>query len=963
MPRFTVNPPHRGQAKWYARAWAAALVLLAVLAPAMAQQYTFRGYGQPEGLGNLSVTCLVRDRAGYLWVCTENGMYRHDGREFQHFGESDGIQDTTMHGAAVDASGRVWAWASHDLYRFDGRRFAPVRPGGRSLSIGFGARIAAGPDHHLLVINKSSLLELQPSANGQSWDARPYFNPAQLQATPDLARLSSLYRDNRNRLWLGCGARICVVDNGQVNSWGETEGVLEDEWHSWTLDAHQRLWVRGMKHVLTLDSGAARFVDRDPPHAEITSAILFAPLIDDQHGSIATRTEAGLARWRADHWEEITLENGLPTTEISTLFITPDGTMWVGMSGGGLWRWLGYGTFESWTARRGLDRNPVWVVLRGPDHTITLGTRSGCWHIEAQSRAAQPCAFDGLPAAEIQVMAQDASGNLWIGQSTGLLYRVAAGERRAVHIADVPMMRKLFFDSQQRLWICSNLNLQVVQPGSTQLTRDPIPEGLGEITDIIQDEQGVLRIATQAGLLQRTNGAWHLLELPVTAKEGFSSVVSAGGGWFWAAGASHGIMRLHVSGEKADFAQWQTARNIADAAVYFSLIDRRGWLWLGTDAGVVVYDGHLWRKFDQEDGLIWNDTDQNSGYMDEDGSIWFGTSGGLAHVVRPEALINNTPLDLRVARLTVGARQLDASLGQRIPWERELPLDVHLQELNFSSAKKTHLKVRLRGLSDNWFETHDFELHYPALAPGQYTFEAIAENPDQQRASALVRQEFEVLPPWWQTVGFRALVAILLFGSLAAAWRWSMAKMEARRRSAERELRERAALLERATRDQLTRLWNRQAILEILAGAMESARINNRPLAVALIDIDHFKRVNDSMGHLVGDTVLRSVAEHIVKRTRAGDSLGRYGGEELLLVLPNALPQPPFLPIERLQRAVAKIPFVHDAKRFHITASFGVAWFEPTRDSIEDFIGRADEALYAAKDGGRDRVEYAPTGT
>jgi diguanylate cyclase (GGDEF)-like protein len=220
-----------------------------------------------------------------------------------------------------------------------------------------------------------------------------------------------------------------------------------------------------------------------------------------------------------------------------------------------------------------------------------------------------------------------------------------------------------------------------------------------------------------------------------------------------------------------------------------------------------------------------------------------------------------------------------------------------------------------------------------------------------------------VLPPWWQTVAFRTLVALVLFGSGAATWRWSVLKLETRRRTLERELKEREALLERATRDPLTRLWNRQAILEILARAMEAAKTNNRPLAVALIDIDHFKRVNDTMGHLMGDAVLRSLAEHIMKQIRADDSVGRYGGEELLWVLPDATPQKPFLPIERLQRTVAKIPFVHDGTRFHLTASFGVAWFTPGRDSIEDLIGRADDALYVAKERGRDRVEYASTGT
>lgn len=947
---------------------AAALLLLAALAagvftPTVAQQYTFRGYGQSDGLGNLSVTCLVQDHAGYLWICTENGLYRHEGREFERFGESAGLQDTEVRSAVVDAAGRLWVGTAHDLYLFDGQKFSAVRPDGHALSVAYGSRLASSPDNRLWVIDGERLLELTPAEGGRSWNARPYFDEQQRQSIPALDHLSSLYADPRGRLWLGCGTRICSADSGQVSSWGAAEGAPEDQWHAWAVDAQRRLWVRGLKHVLVLDSGANRFVSRDPPHSEITSDILNVPLIEDGHGSLLTRTDVGLARWQQDHWEEITLSSGLPTTAIAALVTTRDGTLWLGIFGGGLYRWLGYGTFESWTARRSPERNPVWVMVRAADNTITMGSRSGCLHIEARSRTTQPCDFDGLPSDEIQVVARDGSGNLWLGEATGPLYRVAGGERRAVHVADVPLMRKLFVDSDGRLWIGSNTALQIVQPGSTQLSRESLPEGLGAITDITEDERGVLWIATQGGLLRRMNGAWRLLQLPTQAPEGFSSVVAAGGGWYWASGASHGLMRLHVSGGKADFAQWQTTPSVAAAAVYFTHVDRRGWLWMGTDAGVVVYDGKQWRKFDQEDGLIWNDTDQNSVYEDEDGSIWIGTSGGLVHVLRPEALLNTTLLDLRIASLTVGTRRLETLSESSVPWHHDLPLDVQLQELNFSSASKTVLKVRLRGLSEEWFRTRDFDVHYPALAPGQYTFEAVAEDSDQQRTSAVIRRDFEVSPPWWQTNRFRALAAVLLFGTVAAAWRWSVVRLERRRLTLERELREREALLERATRDPLTRLWNRQAILEILMRAMATAQANRRPLAVALIDIDHFKRVNDTMGHLVGDLVLRSIAEHVTKGIRAGDSLGRYGGEELLLVLPEATEQRPFLPIERQQRAIAKIPFVHDGVRFHVTASFGVAWLATGGESMEELIGRADEMLYVAKERGRNRVEYALTGT
>jgi len=151
--------------------------------------------------------------------------------------------------------------------------------------------------------------------------------------------------------------------------------------------------------------------------------------------------------------------------------------------------------------------------------------------------------------------------------------------------------------------------------------------------------------------------------------------------------------------------------------------------------------------------------------------------------------------------------------------------------------------------------------------------------------------------------------------------------------------------------------------MEILHREIDTARRCGTPLAVALIDIDHFKRVNDTMGHLAGDEVLRMLGTQLSGRLRARDALGRYGGEELLLVVPESSPQRPFLPMERLQRVIAEIPFSYNGTTIRITASFGVAWLQPGIDSAENLIHRADRALYAAKYAGRDRVEYAATGT
>ena len=136
----------------------------------------------------------------------------------------------------------------------------------------------------------------------------------------------------------------------------------------------------------------------------------------------------------------------------------------------------------------------------------------------------------------------------------------------------------------------------------------------------------------------------------------------------------------------------------------------------------------------------------------------------------------------------------------------------------------------------------------------------------------------------------------------------------------------------------------------------------DRPLAVAIIDIDHFKSINDTRGHLAGDEVLRTLGAKLSSRIRSADALGRYGGEEFLLVVPGATQQLPFLPLERLQRAVAEIPFIYAGSAIKVTASFGVAWLTGNSDTAERLLSRADEALYSAKRAGRNRLEYAATG-
>lgn len=168
------------------------------------------------------------------------------------------------------------------------------------------------------------------------------------------------------------------------------------------------------------------------------------------------------------------------------------------------------------------------------------------------------------------------------------------------------------------------------------------------------------------------------------------------------------------------------------------------------------------------------------------------------------------------------------------------------------------------------------------------------------------------------------------------------------------------ALAIRATRDSLTGLLNRGAIMEALEQEMARARRRGQTLCVGLCDIDHFKRVNDTHGHLAGDAVLREAARRIEAALRPFDHVGRYGGEEFLILVDATRDQAPAL-FERIRHVFADTPFVVENAALDVTISCGATLFMPPADERIDtaLIAAADAALYRAKDAGRNRTVFA----
>jgi diguanylate cyclase len=246
------------------------------------------------------------------------------------------------------------------------------------------------------------------------------------------------------------------------------------------------------------------------------------------------------------------------------------------------------------------------------------------------------------------------------------------------------------------------------------------------------------------------------------------------------------------------------------------------------------------------------------------------------------------------------------------------------------------------------------QLHSVLASAQQFLNAAIADNRTQIEAINEVADRSEA------GVDPRLLVKTLMTELGNAATR--AAKLEAQFVEKSRELdviRESLSRSEaRARTDALTGLPNRHALEEFFRVAQTEAMEQDRPLSALLIDIDHFKRFNDNFGHVVGDQVLRLVAKALQAGVRENDLAARYGGEELIAILPGADLAVCTAVAERLRRAIAEGKIIRRSTGEElpgITVSIGVGQFQPG-ESVEDLIDRCDRALYQAKKRGRNLV-------
>lgn len=946
------------------------LLLLAESLAAYPQRFEARLFGQDDGLDNLAISSIAQDPKGFLWVASQNGLFRYDGARFQSFGVPEGLNDPSVLTLFVDRKGNLWAGTHTGLFWFDGAAFEELKFKGASLRVGTNSMMASTKAGEVIVATPKDVFSIEQAPSDirehRNWSIIPY--RLRHPSFPKLEDMNGVGVDASDTFWIGCGEAICGFDDPNSQILEKEQGVPADFYMGFFLASDGRMYARGRKSIVTWKPGDKTVTDLTghfPPNAMKTIHRRFT---QDRFGRILTPTSSGFATWDGTRWIETNRSSMGDIDGAAELFSDREGNLWIGTQGSGLLESLGYGLWKNYGTAEGLNNPHIFALATDSFGSVQAGHDKGVSRLQlgATSFASSLVAND-QDAAQIQSLVPSPDGGMWVGALLGHIFHVGADGKADIKIAFDTYIRRLRIDTAGTLWVGTSSGLYTLNCQAVAKCVPLAVPGLEKATirDLAIDLKGAIWVTDETGivLVRRSAASPTAVARVATSAElkDFDLVAPAKDGTLWLTSEKRGIFRIQIDPTNhpatAKIIESHLAAGLASSQIVSLDLDLAGRLWIGTDHGLnVLQDGKI-EQINEDDGLIWNDIDSRAFMADPDGSIWIGTSHGISHLLNPAALFYRPPFAATIDIVQYNEKVLPSSAS--VLWDGGVTA-LHFSGLTFRDNRQLRYHYSLAGFDSASVLTHSPFVRFQKLPPGTYTFRVVAEDPVHGVFSAPAEFTFTLTPPWWRTNLFYALVTLLGICFVVLIWRWSQRALIAQRGKLQRLVAERTYELEQlAVRDSLTGLLNRNAIMTALTHEIQNAHKCKSPLCIALIDLDHFKQINDTLGHLAGDEVLRRSAERLRGAIRTSDAIGRYGGEEFLIIFRNVEQQFGVDRCEVVRNALCAEPIAYESHYLKVTCSIGVAWSGTTTDPLNGLVAKADRAMYLAKENGRNRTEYA----
>ena len=746
------------------------LCLLALVSfpNAYAERYSFREFMQADGLHNLNVEALAQDHKGFLWVGTQNGLFRYDGKQFVAMGVEDGLPSPYIHSLVESTDGTLWAGSAQGICRLEKGRFVAV-PGSTNPN-GFVYTkngLASTTNAHVYMATGTQLIA--------AWQQNGTWRFKQL-AAPEGSQLRAVHAAGRN-VWVGCGKRLCQVEGKNP----ETQQLVPvnagslplTEWHSIASDSSGDL-------VLRSDDGLWKYSPNKHAAENIGAGLgpvtsRRSSLIADYAGDLLTTADHSIARRHNGIWETIGPEKGYPGRSPATLLSDHTGAIWIGSLGGGLARWVGYREWASWTDREGLKDDSVWAIAHDASKATWVGGDHGLYRKTGNDFVAQ----NVEKAAYYSVLAAP-DGTVYAGNNKGGLYNIGPTGRpeRIAITPEIKIIRRMLLDQAHHLWVCATYGVWRstrpigVRPLQFERVNTGNDDGTETFFDGAMDQQGTLWLAGSNGLVQYSGKSYKRW----TKKEGLleqvvSNVAVAKDGAIW---ISYRIPRMltKLSGQGTNWLPQHVDNPDSPRGAYTVALasDPRGWIWASTDQGVYRFNGSSWNHITTQSGLVYDDLNSRALSVDRSGAVWFGTSRGLSRYAPDAGKPEQQSPQPAITTVQFGLDKY-TSIDQMPLIIGHTSLHIWVSPMNFDYEKDQRFRYHLFGT--NWLGRYvdtvtmiesNPQFQLANLSFGKYGLQAWARNGDGSWNERPAELRFEVAAPWYATWWFSLLTAACLAG-------------------------------------------------------------------------------------------------------------------------------------------------------------------------------------------------------
>ncbi|MGO9274210.1 MAG: response regulator [Terriglobia bacterium] len=732
------------------------LALLALATPVKAQRYSFRYHGTEDGLTNLAVKVLFQDRTGFLWLGTEGGVFRFDGQRFQHYGPDEGLPHDFVLSLGEAPDGSVLAGYRGGLYRQEGERFEKVPLSGAG-GVDSYSGIRFDGQSRTFISTEAGLVVATKAAQGGDLALRLMPAPAGADGPAAYGILLE-----PGAMWYGCGVSLCRIAGEKVTVFGETEGLPKGNWMSIRRDGSGDLWVQDLHQVAVLRRGSARF---DASNHGIPQLAGGSQLEVDSGGRLLVPTVEGLAIDEGRHFRIVGNREGLQGPVYSVLR-DREGSIWLGLAGHGLARWKGYGEWEAFTSESGLDSELVYQILPLRNGTVLAGTEDGLFVGRKTGEVWTWQRHPKVGRMPVHALQLEPDGSVWLGTERNGAARIDSrtGQiewfKQGQGLAGL-MPFSLALDREHQIWAATDRGLFVAKLSEKRFRRvEEVPTV--RCLAVAAGPDGEILVGSTVGLFRRAGSRWR----QITTVDGLrhDNVITAavhGPNEIWVGYMFTGtVTRIQTDGDHLSMTHYGSDQGLRGELTYFVGFDARGRLWTGTDQGVWVRDGERWDQYDKNDGLIWNDCDHNGFAAESDGTVWIGTSGGLARFKSGTVTRQVRPPTVAFTRLTLGKDRVNQDSAPSVGYASN-SLIARYSALTFARENSVLFRYRLQPLFSDWRDTSQTELDFPGLPPGDYRMEVQARDGWGVWSKQAAVFAFEIRDPWWRSWWFLTLLGLV----------------------------------------------------------------------------------------------------------------------------------------------------------------------------------------------------------